>query len=523
MAMKWLFNWLQRQAPNGPTSQVPTGAMLDAQIPFPALEWRFREVTPDDTLQNASHIEFFHTEALQSAVEGLVREDIQNRLDARAENHDKVLVRYILGQSDEAPHPQWFHKLAPHIGSPQVSEELGSDALVLDRPLRWLAIEDFRTTGLQGDPMCFQDPLHAGSSRNDFYWFIRNIGRSGKQAGDRGRWGLGKLVYPLASEIRSYFAYTVRKTDMKRLLIGRSTLKMHRVHGRQHDSEGYFGQFEIPHHPYFASPETDQRLLDQFAFDFKLSRAEDEPGLSLVIPWPDDDITYDSLIESLLRHWFWVLLTDQIEVEVAMAGSEQVTSLTRDSLLDSLGDKKGNAIEDLRNAIAFGLRVRDFRRDEGCFFPLRPGRLGYAPKWDNAADQFTSPEALVSARAAFRAGHLIMFEVPVRVKRNDESLDELSSFEVYLQRCEGDWRATEVFLRDGLAITGMKSLLAPGTTALIKVDGGALGTLLGDAENPAHTRWERGNRNFRGRYEHGSSVLTYVQRSAEKLCNLLSK
>jgi hypothetical protein len=48
-------------------------------------------------------------------------------------------------------------------------------------------------------------------------------------------------------------------------------------------------------------------------------------------------------------------------------------------------------------------------------------------------------------------------------------------------------------------------------------------TLLGDAENPAHTRWERGGKHFKGRYEHGPSILTYVQRAALQLCSVLAR
>ena len=33
-----------------------------------------------------------------------------------------------------------------------------------------------------------------------FYWFFRNIGRSGKRDEDAGSWGLGKWVFPDASK-----------------------------------------------------------------------------------------------------------------------------------------------------------------------------------------------------------------------------------------------------------------------------------------------------------------------------------
>ena len=283
------------------------------------MEWRFKQLTRNDTLQNASHLEFFHNEALQSAVDALAREDIQNRLDARGRNEPRVEVRYRLcGPVAAGRHDGWFNGLAPHLASPQIKEELGSQPS-LQRPLQWLVVEDFATTGLEGDPLCFQDPVGATPQRNDFFWFIRNVGRSGKKGGDRGRWGLGKIVYPAASQVRSFFAYTVRRHDRARLLIGRSVLAVHHVGNEQHDSEGYFGRFDDSTHAYFATPETDRATLDRFAADFDLTRKNDEPGLSLVISWPEADITMDPLIHSLVGHWFWVILEDRLIVRVALS------------------------------------------------------------------------------------------------------------------------------------------------------------------------------------------------------------
>src|SRR5688500_2458188 len=106
------------------------------------MQWRFKQLTRNDTLQNASHLEFFHTEALQSAVDALAREDIQNRLDARAKNEPRVEVCYRLcGPAANGQHDEWFEGLGSHLSSPQVKEELGFQPS-LKRPLQWLVIED---------------------------------------------------------------------------------------------------------------------------------------------------------------------------------------------------------------------------------------------------------------------------------------------------------------------------------------------------------------------------------------------
>ncbi|HEY1793336.1 MAG TPA: hypothetical protein VGG34_10495 [Opitutaceae bacterium] len=491
------------------------------------MEWRFKKLTPDDTLQNASHLEFFHNDALHSTVDALAREDIQNRLDARARNKPRVEVRYRLcGPVDAATRGRWFAGLASHLASPQVAEELGA-APSLTRSLKWLVIEDFETTGLEGDPLRFQDP-DAGSTRprNDFFWFIRNVGRSGKKGGDRGRWGLGKIVYPATSQVRSIFAYSIRQSDMQRHLIGRSVLAVHHLDGAQHDSEGYFGRFDDKTHTFFATPETDAVELDSFVADFRIQRKPTEPGLSVVIPWPEDDITMDNLVRSLIEHWFWVILEDRLVVRVTLDATGEEVVLSSDTL-ESVIRKTVNEStlegHQLLRKLVFAREVHMFDIASPTFYSLTPCPAGSAPKWDDSEGRFPSEEAIATAREAYHAGRLVGFDIPVRVTKTGGGADEMASFEVYIQRSDGGEQATETFLRDGLTIAGQRFLREPGVCAIVKAEDNALGTLLGDAENPAHTRWERSGKHFRGRYVNGPSILLYIQRSAQHLCALLSR
>lgn len=453
------------------------------------MEWRFKQLTRNDTLQNASHLEFFHNEALQSAVDALAREDIQNRLDARGRNEPRVEVRYRLcGPVAAGKHDKWFKGLAPHLAAPQIKEELGVQP-TLQRPLQWLVIEDFATTGLEGDPQCFQDPVGGAGLRNDFFWFIRNVGRSGKKGGDRGRWGLGKIVYPAASQVRSFFAYTVRRSDQKRLLIGRSVLAVHHVAGHQHDSEGYFGRFDDAQHTYFATPEFDAATLDGFAADFDLTRRTDQPGLSLVIPWPETDVTLDALIRSLVEHWFWVILDDRLVVRVSLPATGDDVVLAADTVEDVIRQRVGEATvegQQLLRKLRFGREALAF--DQKKIIALHACPSGSAPKWDAAEERFGSAEVVDDVRQRYHGGELLGFDVPVRVQRKDGTANEESSFEVYLQRTDTGGQTVETFLRDGLTISGQHYLREPGVLAIVKagdVSDDALGTLLGDAENPA--------------------------------------
>lgn len=491
------------------------------------MEWRFKKLTRDDILHNAAHLEFFHNDALNSAVNALAREDVQNRLDARAHDERTVEIRYRLCGPIKLSHlNKWFHGLQPHLDAPQVRKELGS-APPLAEKIKWLVIEDFGTTGLEGDHLTYQDPEVGTEPRNDFFWFIRNVGRSGKTGGDRGRWGLGKIVYPASSQIRSFFAYSVRRSDKKRFLIGRSVLAVHNVDGHQHDAEGFFGRFEDRSHHYFATPAIDHATLDRFVGDFHLTRRPDEPGLSLVIPIPEEDIKPQSLILSVIEHWFWMILQDRLAVRVALPDRDEDIVIAKDTLENVIRDhltetSRGNP--QLLRKLQFARHVQE--HDGGKLIALSECPPDKAPTWESPEDRFKCADSLATARKEFSEGRLIGFEVPVGVRKILEGTDQKGVFKVYLQKTESSLSAIETFLRDGLTISGQKYMRDPGVVALViagDMPNDPLGTLLGDAENPAHTKWESNGKHFRGRYQHGRSILSYVKRSAQHLCAILSR
>ncbi len=85
--------------------------------------------------------------------------------------------------------------------------------------MSYLAVADFGTRGLTGDPGAVPELDEDAGTRNGYYYFFRNVGRSGKGEGDRGRWGLGKAVLPVSSRIRAIFGLTIRPDDNRPLLL----------------------------------------------------------------------------------------------------------------------------------------------------------------------------------------------------------------------------------------------------------------------------------------------------------------
>ena len=175
-----------------------------------AAQWQFRKMSPAEKNQESVEREFFQEENINVR---LVREVIQNSLDAAASktaaaySAGPVRVRFALAGLG---HPLAAERAAPYFAGLQPHlEQLAAvgdldDAIVarLDQGnlaaggVPYLVIEDDRTVGLNGDFRQYDDTAENPAKGNDFYWFFRNTGRSGKGDTDNGSWGLGKWVFP---------------------------------------------------------------------------------------------------------------------------------------------------------------------------------------------------------------------------------------------------------------------------------------------------------------------------------------
>jgi hypothetical protein len=100
----------------------------------------------------------------------------------------------------------------------------------------FIVFEDFGTIGLQGDVEQYY-PIEG--KRNPFYYFVRAEGRSDKGEHERGRWGVGKFVFPRSSRGNTVMCATVRSDDGRRLLIGQTVLKTHSLDGKHYTPDGF--------------------------------------------------------------------------------------------------------------------------------------------------------------------------------------------------------------------------------------------------------------------------------------------
>ncbi len=474
--------------------------------------WHFNELTPSDKTREAMQGEFFATEAIRNAAEALVREAIQNSLDAGLKNNaghaiETVRVRFHLATGPSAAKAAdcaeffdgaWPHFLADGNGlnnKPTKSEQCS-----------FLVVEDFGTSGLVGDVEQWADEPGV---KNAFYYFFRAEGRTGKGEEDRGRWGVGKYVFPRSSRAKSFFGFTIRGTDQKRLLMGQSILRTHKCGTKHYKPDGGFGDAR---NDGLLLPTQDDSIIERFRAVFSVSR-RDEPGLSIVIPWIDtEEITRTALLEAVVRGYFYPILDGKLAVTMSEGGMETVIDAdTLTDVVNTLGDEVSRKLVPL-----IELAVWASERKPAEFLKLN--LASDRPNW--SAPDIIPPDAVPVIQSALERGERVAIQAPVKIRARGKP-DQTSFFEVFFVRDGTDDDRT-TFIREGIIISDVRARRARGIRSLVIVDDRGLATLLGDSENPAHTEWQSKSSNFQGKYTNGPSYLKYVTDCVKAIDDILS-
>lgn len=479
-------------------------------------EWRFERKRKSQKSRDPMQASFFTNASIDDDTHALVREAIQNSLDAksRLDSLTPVCVRFSLAShpagsavmSRYLPADAWSHFNADDNGLK--SPPTASDSC------RFLVYEDFNTDGLIGD-----ERSDMAERKNSFYHFMRAEGKSGKQEGDRGRHGIGKYVFPYTSGIRTFIVATVRSSDKRCLIAGQAVLKSHHVDGQQFTPDGWWGNYEVgEENDYFQLPVEDQNLFQELKRDFGLARQEDQPGLSIIMPYVQDEVTGLKLTEHVIREYFWPILNGQLVVEVAEDGVEKLIDrkTVHESLKDLLPAEK---VEQLSPYI--NLAVKAFKRDEYSVFELALPVKPAVPKWDK--DYLTAELAGKIHEELNNVDGLVCIRCPLYVQRNDSDQFVASHFDIFLSKDIADRSRKPLFVREGITIPEDRVPTVRGYTSMVVIDSGGLATLLGDSENPAHTEWEKNASQFKGKYRWGSKTIDFVRLSVTKFLNLMSQ
>lgn len=476
--------------------------------------WHFRKQHPDEKVRNPIQGELFSDDAIDKPAQALVREAIQNSLDARPKNagaSQPVLVRFYLSGQEKSLTAErtefwlggaWEHLRAPGNGLGEVPPAPGK--------CPFLVVEDFGTTGLEGDPQQWEPPK--SNNDNRFFAFFRAEGVSIKAGQQGGRWGVGKTVFPRSSRLNCFFGLTVRLSNQQKLMLGQTTLFYHSVAGNPYAPDGYFGTVNPEG---LVLPVAEASLIKQFEQDFALTRGT-EPGLSVVVPYVDDEIVPEDIVRAVIQEYFQPILLGRLVVRINSPGAS-VFELTAKSLPQQIQKLGGKISEGLRNAVELAI----WARDHGPQHRVLLKDAGMPPAWSTKVLPSDKAEALAKD---YQRGQNLALRVPIRVRRKNQPARE-SYFDIYLRRAIDSESYLPFYIRNGIMIPKVRERQVRGhrLLALVLADDEALAALLGDAEPPAHTHWSKHTQRFQqAQYTDGAEVLTFVSDAPRELAELLT-
>jgi len=486
--------------------------------------WKFRPKDKSEKNVGFTLGEFFTSKELEFPGKALVREVVQNSLDARLENEKPVVVRFSLLTGNHSISSSAFmpflNGLDEHFNvvRPFIKE---IPATTSSMPV--LLIEDFNTRGLDGDPSDYQEQIICEKPENkNFFYFWRNWGISSKSDKDRGRWGLGKVVYPKSSKARTFFGLTIRNDDKKHYLMGQTVIRQHTIRGITYDLFGDYGLF-ADDNEYFVMPVEEPAFLEKFRSVFSITR-KDESGLSIIIPYTKEEITANNLMLAFVSQFFYPIISGMLIAEICENDKKTIIDEnTISSVLDKINfdnpliARERITKEKLEHLLSF--TVLSLGVSEKEVTRLNHYDIAKKPDWKKIIIDEKTLENLITK---FENQEIISFEVSVRVELKGGS-PEKGFFRVFIQKDEELLNPEYYFIREGLIIGKAGTFSARGVRAMVIIDSAPLTNLLGDAENPSHMDWRQNSDKFQDKYEYGPAILTFIKYCLNELFGRLNQ
>jgi hypothetical protein len=468
-------------------------------------KWHFRKFAPGDNLSDPDFAKaLFASDSDTAVARSLVREALQNSLDAKANDATIVRIRIAIHRGASAATPlvaqPFIAGIAPHLGA--VDNGL-PDRPDLDATIPYLVLEDFGTKGLRGAPDHWQP---TGIGANAFFLFFRALGRSGKANESRGRWGVGKFVFPMSSRAHAILAMTIPDDTRSPMLMGRIVLRTHEAGDAQWHPDGHWGERLSPDSK-LVTPSRDPELLARFRAAFDVTRLS-EPGLSVVVPWLIDEITSDAIRDAVLGEYFLPLLRGELRIELVENGSSEIIdgNAVR-SYAERATDRR------LRERLALAVMVVD-----GNGFALDwPVSLS----WDELAVRHEDlPDSLRDMlNTNLDAGRAVSMRIPVAIGRKDAKVPPEGYLSVHLRRTDGLGGLRPLIIRDGISLPEDKTKTVFDHVSLLVAERCALATAIGDAETPAHEQMQ--HELLKDRYKYPKKLVTFVRDAAASVVRAL--
>lgn len=451
------------------------------------LEWQWPNTGPTPVNHGLDN-EIFDSEQTRLS-ETFVREAIQNSLDAKLSGEEPVLVSFSFSDAMLQGHRSLLEDLRKKradCGLEEWPEQWDA------KKITWLSVEDSNSTGLEGS---LED------RNSDFWHYWLNFGLSNKDGQGRGGRGIGRVTFLIASGIHTVFGLTRQKDGGKLAACGMSVLKPGNHGGKWKTGYAYLAEKERDDIFELYDPELLQKAFSS-SFGIMDRASTDTTGLSLVIPYPHDDLQADRLTAAAIEHFAPALLKGSLIVEV---DGKSVNSATIDE-------------EAIRVQTEFATEA--MRQDPERIISLirtLAGTPEYTIDVDKTPGAFEKmdEETLDKIRKTFERKREISLAINLKVRRS--GTDHIGRFHVALARVQHNLKSADLFFRDGMKLPDVRARDSLDIDAVIQSDYGPLSTYLNFCEGKAHLDLLENHEIRRKLEEQGFEDGVSIRRLAKRL------
>lgn len=463
------------------------------------MAWHFPRQRADQVEQDITQRDQFSNDDVALS-ETIIRESVQNSLDAAADD-SVVRVAYRLLTVNDGLDVDFIRQITAEQIPHAISAGLDLEDVNFNSP-SVLVIEDFGTKGLTG-PTDRIDNDH-------FSDFWRRHGKSHKTGKSRGRWGLGKLVYSTTSEIGVFFGATSRQGDPEIHVMGQTVLALRTYQGHRYTPHAFFADMtsDDPEEA-LPVPLRDANLVRRFINNFKLER-EGEPGLSVIIPFPNRSFSIENMIGVSVENYFYPLITGQLVLRFdnMEIGSQNVRECADKYAKDAFHDidplfdfvEGAHGLEDHNLLTLKESWIDDKKLDEDDF----------------------EAEDLEGIRSQFVNGQIIGLRLPLNLtKKTGESVR--TCFKVFIQKPEHLNAGLDLYVRGGLTVPGERKFGSRKALGAMIADEEEICSFLGDAENAAHTKWIASAEKLKKNWKNPADKVKVIKHAVLNLYDMLAQ
>jgi hypothetical protein len=503
------------------------------------IAWNFG-VQPENSRENEpTQEEFFSNESLITEVAAVVRESIQNSLDERLDKSKPIKVRFKLGEQSPELSKRYFGELINHAdlvipgGAPSINETQ-----------QFLVIEDFNTLGLEGstssavpklDPIKDKKAIDARGHKDSYWYFEWSTGKTNKSAGKRGSWGVGKIVFPRASALKSYLVLSERRKlaapdEDECILFGHSILNYRTVGGVRYVPDCQWMTIDNKNNLFV--PSANQAEIDAFRSDWSLQRKIGELGTSIVVPFVNQGMSGSQLIHSIVRDYFVTVLGGMLICEVEDSKGN-LSTLDRDSISSLITEWDDSQANDLRSNREM-LELCDLYKLSQNKETIKFNFLNPNEKANDWNSFHLDEEQTATLSDAFESEKPIEINVNTLVPSNrDGEQQRLDEFTILIKKVD-EIQGKTVFCREGILIPGAYPTETKGYVSMVLVgevgddseESNSLASLLKRAEGPSHEKWTVTASHFKGHYrpeELGNRTVAWVKKSVQAVFQIIRR